>query len=698
MATRPGRRRGLPIYLLLIAVGMAALAWTAHDYAHSPARLIARASDIARKTTRTIAEAIDSEAREVMAQVQALGEGLESGTLSRDGLESAFREQLASNPDLFGAGVSFAPLDSPARDLFSPYWSRQAGGIVRIQVETAYDYSQPDDPSPGGIRTNWYHEPMARGFAWAEPNYGTVGGTVTITYGERVRVANEAGREAIVFGDFSVGRLRRILSGFRVGDTGYASLISDGGVLIAHPNPGLPGWRIDDLLEGDPILQIVSEAARLETTDPIEVDHGRRSHHIRVDRIPSTGWLLATVFERGEIVPTAHSERRARTSILLSALPLVVGALGIAYPSRRERAWVLALAISALFVTGIGLEWCWSLRFPERATDDTPVYDHISTDAVLARLLPTGPRRVGEGPHEIGRRIPTGIFVQSAKFHGAYNVAVTGYIWQRSDDAEFPGIVLPEAEQVTMTPVAAGEEYIRWYFEADLRQSFDYSTYPIDRESIWIRMWPGALDEDVTLVPDFRAYDSMDPQLKPGLEEDFVLEGWECIGTHFSYRSNSYRVDFGDPSYAAHNERPELYFNIDVQRKFIGPFISDLMPMIVVVILLFAILMIQTRRDEEGLLGFSASTVLSYCSGLFFVLIISHVYVRQKLAVPQIIYVEWFYFTMYGLLLLVSLNAIRFARGACTPRFGVAETECLTLAYWPLTLGTLFLLTLLKFL
>jgi hypothetical protein len=383
---------------------------------------------------------------------------------------------------------------------------------------------------------------------------------------------------------------------------------------------------------------------------------------------------------------------------------VILGLVGLVLPVRlgARRAWCIALILSVLLLLGIGFQWAWSLRYPAlHDAEDFPVYDDCTAYATLSRLLPTGPDPVDHVRLEIDPPIPTGIFVQSAKFLGAYNVEVTGYVWQcfESLDAasSAAGVVFPEAEDTSMTRVASAPKTACWYFEANLRQPFDYTTYPIDRERVWLRIWPADFVDGTTLIPDFRAYDSMDALEKPGLEEDFVLEGWECAGSFFSYRTHSYRVDFGAPDYVAHNDLPELYFNIDLQRKFIGPFVSDIMPMTVVAILLFAILMIQTRRDESGLLGFSASTVLTYCSGLFFVLIISHVYVREKLAVPQIIYIEWFYFTMYALLLLLSLNAVQFARGRHVRLFGLEHSEWVTLTYWPVTLGILFLFTLKTF-
>jgi len=708
------RRRSAVVFLLLALVGAGSLAYTLYDHVRRPSQLLARAQRTAQEMSIEIADAIDWEIREVERQVHDIATRLSSGDLNQSNLRESVLSHLASNAGLYGVAAIYAPASADHPDLYGRYWRRQGSDIILMPLEEIQDYTLPDPgPSPGAERTHWYHVPLERGIAWIEPYYCPLGETLMVTYGERLALPpeTEASRAAVAVGDLSLTRLRELLSRFPVGQTGYAFILSEGDRLIAHPNRDLLGLSLDEILQGaggagSSEAAILAQVAAnrdppASTRAPAAVTDN--TYDLQAERIERAGWSLITVFSHAEIVPTTVAERRSRTAILLSVFPLVVGLFGSLIPRgyRRTRLLALAAVASLAFIVGIGCLWHWALRYPtEIDSQSFPVFDTSMTNAVLSRLLPDGPGAV-LGDWQSADRIATGVFIQSAKFLGPYNVAVTGYIWQRFEDDraldKVPGVILPEAEDLTMTRVASSEGFVRWYFEADLRQSFDYASYPIDREHIWIRLWPANFDESVILVPDFAAYDDVARKTKPGLERDFVLEGWACVATHFSYRANSYRSDFGAVDYVAHNNRPELYFNIDLQRKFIGPFVSDLMPMLVVAVLLFAILLIQIRKDESGLLGFSASTVLSYCAGLFFVLIISHVYVREKLAVPQIIYIEWFYFTMYALLLLLSLNAVRFARGRHMKLFGLDYTEWITLAYWPITLGILFLMTLWTF-
>ena len=184
-----------------------------------------------------------------------------------------------------------------------------------------------------------------------------------------------------------------------------------------------------------------------------------------------------------------------------------------------------------------------------------------------------------------------------------------------------------------------------------LRQSFDYSKYPFDREDVWVRLWQKDFHQKIVLTPDLNSYDSLSPESKPGLENSFVLEGWGIQDTFFSYRSNSYNTNFGVGDYQ--QEFPELYYNIGLKRNFISSIISNLIPLIVVSFLLFAVLMISTRNDKNiRLYGFNSAIVLSYCAALFFVLIVSHISLRDKLAATGVIYLEYFYFVLYFVLLV----------------------------------------------
>ena len=140
---------------------------------------------------------------------------------------------------------------------------------------------------------------------------------------------------------------------------------------------------------------------------------------------------------------------------------------------------------------------------------------------------------------------------------------------------------------------------------------------------------------------------------------------------------------------------PELYFNIGLARNFTNPFVSNLLPVVVVVFLLFAVLMIASREDDKTeLFGFSTSNVLTFCAALFFVVILGHIDLRSKLTASEIIYLEYFFFVMYIAILAVSVNSILFVSHAGVSLIQYKDNFIPKLLYWPVIAALLLGVTL----
>jgi hypothetical protein len=136
-------------------------------------------------------------------------------------------------------------------------------------------------------------------------------------------------------------------------------------------------------------------------------------------------------------------------------------------------------------------------------------------------------------PQEGPFYIPTGVVVQALEFKGPYTIQASGYVWQRYGNT-LPnldrGVVFPEADTTTMTKLyetTQGDELlVGWNFKTTLRQQFDYTKYPLDRQQIWLRMWHIDFERSVYLTPDVEGYASLDPSTSPGLDSGLVLENW----------------------------------------------------------------------------------------------------------------------------------------------------------------------------
>ncbi|SHF10137.1 hypothetical protein SAMN05444279_11714 [Ruegeria intermedia] len=157
--------------------------------------------------------------------------------------------------------------------------------------------------------------------------------------------------------------------------------------------------------------------------------------------------------------------------------------------SIEKKIWLLSGILSAVLMLVLFKLWVALNRFDD---DPTQLPDVAAVDAFLAGL-----------DNAPDLRVKTGIFIKSFSFVGASDVRVSGYVWQHyldgAHDAIRPGrgeagFLLPEAVDVANGVIQEayrmkrdGSTLIGWYFEQTLRQSFDYTSYPFDHKTVWVR-------------------------------------------------------------------------------------------------------------------------------------------------------------------------------------------------------------------
>lgn len=333
--------------------------------------------------------------------------------------------------------------------------------------------------------------------------------------------------------------------------------------------------------------------------------------------------------------------------------------------------------------------------------DPTQLPDQASVDDYLQKL--------GNAPEY---RVKTGIFIKSFSFIGASDVHVSGYIWQHYEDGIHDaikpaegevGFILPEATDAANGLIEEvyrmdqdGSELIGWYFEQTLRQSFDYTSYPFDHKTVWVRFWPGEFDVDVALIPDFLAYPATGAEDIFGIDPRIVMGTWERENTYFDYRLSDLDTTLGIEENEFKTNQPELHYNFVIKRNFGNAFIVHMVPLIVVTMLLFGAVMTVTRRPElVERHDFSTSSVIGTCSVLFFVILLAHVQLREGFAGSPVIYMESFFFLMYFLLLVVSINTYLFASEVVSSLRFIHYKDNLIpkAAFWPFVLLCMMAIT-----
>jgi hypothetical protein len=114
--------------------------------------------------------------------------------------------------------------------------------------------------------------------------------------------------------------------------------------------------------------------------------------------------------------------------------------------------------------------------------------------------------------------------------------------------------------------------------------------------------------------------------------------------------------------------------------------------------MLFGLLMLGTKQHEKiGWLNFNALDILASCAALIFVIILAHIDLRGTLVADTILYLEYFYFVMYLAILVVSLNSILFSWGFQLRLIQYKDNLIPKLIFWPFILGTLLIITLVRF-
>jgi len=597
----------------------------------------------------------------------------------------------------------------PKTRLYAPYYIWAWGAPRLIQIENLYDYTLPDVKDGTGPRTAWYYQPIDEGAGWIDPYFGRASDTVLAVYARPFYRADESGGEGTPAGAiaavYSLDDVRDLVGSLDLGDAGYGFIITEEGTVVAHPIREYLGRDIKELQETDETLRLISRDMNPGEHQKICVNHTGRTLWVFYEQIPSSNWTLGAVFVEDTILESIKtSQRHLLIHIALAVMAFLFFLSILIFRVDKDSSsslWAVVIVFSILCALGTGFIWYLALEdSSDGGSHSIDVFDKVGLEVAMHKLLQDPEvKQSTDQP----TRIPTGIFLQSLRFSSANNVIVTGYVWQDHSDNKTANVshevIFPEAEEVKIEEAYDLDNGVTgWYFRAVLRQQFDYSKYPLDREDVWIRLWPGEFYRNVILTPDFDSYSEMHPDRKPGLEQDFVLEGCEIENSYFSYRKNSYTTTFGVDNPSGHDKSPELYYNVGMRRNFMTPLVANLTPLVVVALLLFAVLMILTHDTTKiSLYGFNASAVLAYCAALFFVLIVSHVAIRQKLAANGIIYLEYFYFVLYLAILTTSVNSILFASNTRSDFIHYRDNLVAKLLYWPLILGITFGITLMVF-
>ena len=661
----------------------------------------------AKEKTVEFANQVEQKLPPLMEIADRIADDLMHGRLDSTSLIKRLGEDVGKLDYIDGLFVAYKPYKFSKNDeFFAPLFLQSKDGHRLDFIE--YDYTVND----------WFQKPIVEGATWVEPFFGKMSGDVLIQYGVPIYDSQQE-PIGIVAINVSPEELKKIVSAsLSSGESGYGFILSRKGIFIHHPISALIqnqtnvlalAQELNDIKmqkAAEKVLQ--GKAVMVKTKDPFSF----QKTLIVYEPVSLSGWTVGIHFydERA-----ANDYRRDSADLFwlllgsFSFLIILVFALIQLLHGSVNSYWLVTIITSLLFIMGIYFIWYRTMNIPpveERQRNDLM----IANEAVLEHFI--------EHQNSIARKIqkevtfiPTGVFVQHIQFVNAYNVMVSGYLWQTysKEDSVYSdgepisrGFIFaetePNAEVLSIEEAyrkdLGDRELIGWYFRVSVREEFFYHHYPFDRQRLWLRLWHQDFNRRVILVPDLSSYRILNPSALPGLEMNFVLPNWSLRASYFDYKFNSYNTTFGIESEFGTETKPELYFNVVIQREFLSPFITNIVPMIVVAVIVFTVLMSSMKTSSgDQFLGFSGFGVVELCAAFFFIVIISQIEIRGSLEVSNIIYLDYFYFLIYLMLLAVSVNSILFTRTDSIRFIEYRDNLIPKMIYWPVLLGTLLVIT-----
>lgn len=246
---------------------------------------------------------------------------IENASVSSDSVFAITRRIVENNPEIVGSAIAFEPdFFKDKGRYFAPYSYREGEAIKTMQLGNPdYEYFVMD----------WYQIPMMlKKPYWTEPYHDTGGGNVLMTtYSVPFyRIVNGEKKVAGIFTmDLALDWFTEMVSGVKILESGYASVISKNGTFITHPNKD---WIMNESIFSvaeelnNPELREIGRDMQKGKTCFVSSTLRGVERKMYYTNLPSSNWTLAVIFPKSEMYKPLRS-------ISITLIVLMVIGLGL---------------------------------------------------------------------------------------------------------------------------------------------------------------------------------------------------------------------------------------------------------------------------------------------------------------------------------------------------------------------------------
>jgi methyl-accepting chemotaxis protein len=287
---------------------------------------------------------------------QTLEASKAAGAPSRALADATLRQMLTRNPALLGVWTGWEPGAFDGRDAefaskpghdatgrYIPYFNR-GGGSVAHEALVDYDKQGAGD---------YYQVPKATGQeAVVEPYVYAVAGKPTLITSLSVPLTIDGTVAGVAGVDIALAEIQKTVGAIRPFGSGFATLVSGGGKLMAHPDSTLLGKDVTEAFQNPETLAAI-RAGRQHVGVAFSSQLNDEAIRVVVPVQVATGapaWSLVLVVPRSTVLAEARALRTV--TIVLGVLTVVLLAGVVAYLVRKVTRPLVALAATAERVRG----------------------------------------------------------------------------------------------------------------------------------------------------------------------------------------------------------------------------------------------------------------------------------------------------------------------------------------------------------
>ncbi|MEA5006787.1 MAG: cache domain-containing protein [Rikenellaceae bacterium] len=255
---------------------------------------------------------------------------IESSDYTKNELIELLRQEVANNPEIYGAALAFEPnMCENGRKYCSPYFYKDEDSVrFKYIGDEQYDYFTMD----------WYQIPKELGLSlWSEPYFDEGAGNAIMTTFSVPIYKEENGKKrflAILTADISLSWLEEYMNSIKVSKTGYGFIISSNGTIVTHPNR--------DMIMNETIFSIAdSQHSPMLRTIGKNMIRGKKSFAefeyrnlqtgklswIAYAPVPINNWSIGIVFPVDEFMSDVNKLLRNLMIIVIAGLALLLSVI-----------------------------------------------------------------------------------------------------------------------------------------------------------------------------------------------------------------------------------------------------------------------------------------------------------------------------------------------------------------------------------